>query len=117
MQEHPPYAGQLKAIAEKIGEVEERHNQVVDVYADITSRRKEVHEEVSAHLAVLTKEFSALKHTLLVKQKHAQQATLILSLLAQREEVAPIRNRIDKQPYEQYVTQEWFLSELQREQQ
>lgn len=117
MDEHTPYIGQLKAIAAKIEEVEDRHNQVVDVYADITSKRKEVYEEVHAHLDVLKREFRALQQALVVRNQRSRQAMLVLSLLAQQEEVAPVKNRIDKQPYEQYVTTEWFIRELQREQQ
>ncbi len=116
MDENTPYIGQLKAIASKIDQVEERHNQVVDVYADITSKRKEVREEVTAHLEVLKREFLVLRGSLSVRANRVRQATLILSLLAQQEEVAPLRNRIDKQPYEQYVTSEWFKRELQLEQ-
>ena len=117
MVEQPHYIGQLKDIADKIADVEERHNQVVDVYADITSRRKEVHEEVTAHLDVLKREFLVLRRALDVREARARQATLILSLLAQKQEVVPLKNRIDKQPYEFYVTKEWFMRELQHEQQ
>lgn len=112
MSERAPYLGQLNDIAKKVDDVEQRHNQVVDVYADITSKRKEVDEEIRAHLSVLTQEFSVLKKALDQRRLRSKQATLILSLLAQQDEVAPVKNRINKQPYEQYVTKEWFLNEL-----
>ena len=111
----PHYIGQLKSIAKKISEVEERHNEVVDVYADITSKRKEVGEEIRAHTEVLRREFRVLQEVLAVREKRVRKATLILSLLAQQEEVSPVRNRIDKQPYEQYATTKWFLQELREQ--
>ncbi len=107
-----PPIGQLKDIADKVEDVEERHNQVVDVYADITAKRKDVHEEVVAELAVIRREFESLRESIRIRMVRAKQATLILSLLAQQEEVTPLRNRIDQQPYEQYVTTEWFVEQL-----
>lgn len=95
-----------------IRQLEEHHNDVLDVSEATNDNITELAEEIEQASKQLKEDILKLRAALRERIAKAKRATVIMSLLAQKEELAPIENRISKQPYEFYATSEWFKKKL-----
>lgn len=103
---------ELTRIEQGIRQLEEHHNDVLDVSeatrTNIGVFAQEVHQESTR----IHQSTAQLREAIHKRIAQAKRATVIMSLLAQQEELTPLKNRIDKQPYEFYATSEWFKKKL-----
>lgn len=104
----------LKRVNESTGVIEEEHNETLDTHADMQMRIRELDEDLREELIRIQNNISSLREDIRERIRKAKRATVILSLIAQSEEVKPLQTRIDKQPYEHYATTDWFVSALRK---
>ena len=102
----------LHLIERGIRQLEEHHNDVLDVSAATTQRIGELKQAVDEETRLLHAQADRLRKQIRDGISRAKRATVILSLLAQQDELAPLKNRVDKQPYEQYAETAWFKQQL-----
>ncbi len=103
---------ELKHIGAQVDALEETHNEVLDTAEAINREINLFHEEIHIHVQELHEAIQQLRTDMRIRIEHAKKATNILSLLAQKDELAPIAARIEKQPYEFYARSEWFKKQL-----
>ena len=102
----------LLKIEKSIRELEEHHNDVLDVSQATNENIQSLAEELYQEADRITEQITYLREQVRKRIEKAKRATVIMSLLAQEEELKPVRNRIDQQPYELYATSEWFKKQL-----
>ena len=102
----------LQRIDYGIRQLEEHHNDVLDVSEATNKSITILAQEIELEGARIREDIAQLKENIRERINKAKRATVIMSLLAQQEELAPVKNRIDQQPYEEYVTSEWFARKL-----
>jgi predicted nucleic acid-binding Zn-ribbon protein len=107
------YVHTLQTINKGIDSLEDEHNEVVDTQASVQTSISEHSESLRKDLIRVHNDITQLRTSIHERISKAKRATVILGLLAQKEELKPIQNRADKQPYELYARSEWFRSLLQ----
>ncbi len=107
-------ASQLKAFSAHVDELEERHNEVVDVHADINERIADLRGEIAAEAASLHEEAARLSELLEEREERVKHASVLISLLAQPEELSPLKRRVEAQPYERYAESAWFADKTRK---
>lgn len=105
----------LHVIEQSIRKLEEHHNDVLDLSEATTKKVSELREETTLQTQILHRRVDELRDEIHARITKAKRATVILSLLAQEQELRPVKNRIDQQPYEFYATSEWFKKQLREQ--
>lgn len=105
-------ARELEVIAAKIGELEERHNDILDLYAEIHDNIEVSKASIRYQVNAIAVDITALNGEIRRTIAKTKKATIIMSLLAQKEELTPIESRVNAQKYEMYADSSWFKEEL-----
>lgn len=103
---------ELHEIEKGIRQLEEHHNDVLDLSTETNKKITDLALDLQQEITSIQEHTRQLKERIHDRITKAKRATVLMSLLAQKEEIAPINNRIDKQPYEFYATSEWFKKQL-----
>lgn len=104
----------LHEIAEAVTALEEQHNVCLDNHEIVGERVSRSREEARMSASHLRTDIRALREELRIRLERITRAATLLSLIAQQDELAPIRARIQNQPYEQYVESAWMRKRLTR---
>lgn len=99
---------QLRDVDHKVGEIEDIHNHIVDTQAELAQKQSNFLDDALADIHALREDLHLLRGDIQVRIAHAKKASVLLSLIAQQEELTPVKNRINQQQYEMYASRQWF---------